>query len=532
MQEKYKTLTIPVRHSVDIDSDSPESLEDVFVEVHLQKYTTKSFPEKLSYLDLKEMETHVQTNDAVQLDQLFCNLSSDVHKANTPTKVLLEGKPGVGKSTLLKYAANRWAKGTLWHDTKYTFLVPLKELELRPNESWSLSNLLLDGLIPPEHHTACIDVITDHPKEVMVILDGYDERRWSDKQQEQGKNEAVLSTLISRIISNDVLPGAKILVSSRPTKQLPVKSFSHTVQLCGFTTEMITEYVHKKYTKDEEFIMKSLAENPNMAGLCQVPLQCTFVCACLADRHTSAEMAVVNTTTDLYVQATVQMARKLHPHLKYGRNATDVDDLFDTIEAPLVKHADLARYGILSSPPKFIFYKDDLAKFHFDESDKNCGFLVESQIRDPRLKGTTQSCWTFTHTTMQEFFGALGMLRSDDNVWEHLEVDTKVEQLKTMVLFLAGLLGDASHRYYIERLVAGGATLDPDRLTHMLMMTRILTEMMSDDAMIIATIFETQRSDMVNIVPTDIASSSLSIMDMRALVWVLGIENFLITSLR
>jgi len=110
------------------------------------------------------------------------------------------------------------------------------------------------------------------------------------------------------------------------------------------------------------------------------------------------------------------------------------------------------------------------------------------------------------------------------------------EHLKTMVSFLAGLLGDPNHRYYVERLVAGGAALDTGKLAatleDMLMTTRIFTEMMNDDAMIIATVYETQNSDMVDIVPTEIASRYLSVMDIHALVWLLENENFHVTSLK
>ena len=539
LREKYQHLTVPVCHSVDLDSDKPVCLEDAFVEMRLQKHTTEKFPEKFSFHDLKEMETRVQSNDAIPVAELFSNVGSNEHQKTTaPTKVLIQGQPGVGKSTLAKHIANQWARGALWPDIKYIFLVQIKELP--PRETWSLSNLLLDGLIPPKHHAACLDVINGSPEEILVFLDGYDEGGGSDQQEGQSNKEDTLSTLISRIISNGVLPGAKVLVSSRPTKQLPIKAFNHTVQLCGFTTsEMVSKYVHKNAhtKKEEEFIMKHVDASPSMAGLCQVPLQCALVCASLADMCTcveNAEVPVVNTMTDLYVQSTVRTASKLHPHLKYSKEATDLDNLFDIIEAPLRKHADLARSSIMSSPPKFLFYEDDLDKLKFDDNDRNCGFLIELRTLDPRLKGTTRSCWAFRHATMQEFFAAIGMLRSDASVWECLRNKTLVEQLKTMVMFMGGLLGDTGHGYYVERLVSRDSTLDFQRLPiqFMLSHTRILIEMMNDDAMMIATVFETQNPDMVQVVPTEIKSSNMSMMDMRALVWLLENEIGHITSLR
>ena len=542
MRQKYKNLTVPVQYSVDLDSEKPAFLEDIFVEIHLQKQTTESFPEKFSYFDMKEMETRVQSNDAVSIANLFSNLENDAqHKTKAPTKVLIQGKPGVGKSTLAKHIASQWAKGLLWPHIKYVFLVPL--IELPTNDKWSLSNLLLDGLIPPDRQKACLDVITEHPEESLVFLEGYDESRWcSDLQQGHSNDEGALSTLMSQIINNEVLPGAKILVSSRPTKQLPVKAFNHTLQLYGFTRDRIREYVHKvaHTKKEEEFIMKYLHANPHMAGLCHVPLHCVFVCQCIAGLYTCAERGktpTVNTTTDLFVQATVQTASKLDRRLKYSKEKKDLDDLFNVIEAPLRKHADLARSSFMSSPPKFFFHKEDLDKFHFDEADRNCGFLVASTRPDPRFKGATCSGWQFSHATMHAFFLAVGMLRSDDSAWESLGEDTSVEQLKTMLTFIAGLVGDHSHEYYVKRLVSGDGQPNTQQSVARLrerMLKKItdLTGKLNDDSMKIATAFESQDPQMVRVVPTKIDSSNMSMMDMRALVWLLNNENYHIKSLR
>ena len=554
-------MTVPVIHSaVDLDSDKATYVEDVFVNLHLQRYTTETFSERLSYLDLKEKESRVQSSEAISIDELFNKRERDVHKKTTPstkeliqdrsgvddssfvdvhnknkapTKVLIQGKPGVGKTTLVNYMANQWAKGSLWPYIKYIFVVKLKEFQ--PNEMWSLDNLLLNGLTLPEPRmkAAFIEEILRNPEKIVIIIDSIDEfcgYEYSPQRIPDINKKVASSTLVSAIIGDMVLPGAKVVVTSRPTQRLPVKAFDHVVQLQGFTNERIREYVYKTaYRKEEaEFIMMNLDGNPNMARFCHVPLQCNFMCTCLADRFAfaeSGEAPTLNTTTDLYVQATVQMASKLHPHLKYSKEATDLDNLFDKIAPPLKKHADLAIHGIMSSPPQFIFEKRDLDRFGFSETDRNCGFLVESQTEDRRMKGARRPCWTFSHATMHELFAALGMLRSDDTVRVRFMESTLVEQLNTMVVFLAGLLGDSSHQYYVERLVPGGAKLDSRLLTTQ------LTRKLNDDAVTLAAVFETQNSGMVDIVGTEIECSNMTPMDVRSLAWVLEKEEYCITSL-
>jgi len=269
-------------------------------------------------------------------------------------------------------------------------------------------------------------------------------------------------------------------------------------------------------------------ENVNMADFCRVPLQCKFVCECLRDMHTFAKDGKapdLKTTTDLYLQATLQFASRLHPELKYSMKKTDVDHLYGIIEEPLRKHADLAIFGITSSPPKFFFDKDDLDKFGFCETDMNCGFLIQSQTEDKRMKGATRACWAFMHASMLQFFGALGVVRRED-VWEHLKTCTLDEQLKSMICFLGGLLGDAKHTHYVNRLMPEGTKLDIRN-----MITEV-TSSLKDDAVTISAVFETQNYDLVDIIRPALELSNVSSSDVHALEWVLENEKYCPTRLK
>ena len=541
LHERYLSLTVPVQYGVGLDSIRPEGLEDVYVEMDHYISTTDKFPKKFNYLGLKkEMEAHMQSSDTVPIAKFFSNIEPHLHKTKEPKKVLLQGRPGVGKSTFAKYLVNQWAKGSLWSNINYVFLVKVKQLPSR--EKWSLSELLFYGLSGhTDYHTAWLDVITECPEKVLVILDGYDEGRWTERAQGQGNDGEDLSTLISLIINNDLLPGAQVLVCSRPTDQLPMKAFSRVVQLYGFTTDNINDYVRKcpHVKKDDKFVTKclgALRENQDLAGLCNLPLQCGFVCAYLADKFTceeQEEVPVVNTSTSLYIQLILQLAQNLHPDLKSWK-MTHVEKLFDKIKMPLIKHAKLAKLGIMSSPQKFVFDAEDLAKFDFKMSDKKCGILVKSKIPDPRLKGTGKPCWYFNHTTTKEFFAAVGLLRSynadNDGGWECLGTDPVAEHMKAIVMFMAGLLGDTSHEYFVERLV-----LEDRQASSKSEMLNAITDLipnLGDDSMIRTTAFETQNSAMVCVVPTEIRSSNMTMTDRSALVWILRNENDHIKSLR
>ena len=123
----------------------------------------------------------------------------------------------------------------------------------------------------------------------------------------------VLSTLISAVIGNMVLPGSKIIVASRLSKKSDVDAFHHIVQVSGFTGERVNEFVCKfasGCTEEEDtFIKITIKKYANMAEFCQVPLQCDIVCAYLGDMYKFAkggETPNLNTTTDLFLQVPVR----------------------------------------------------------------------------------------------------------------------------------------------------------------------------------------------------------------------------------
>ena len=57
---QYRHFTLPGKHAVGFDSECPENLDDVFVDVHLQMKQTEKVPKKFSYVDLKEEMEGIQ----------------------------------------------------------------------------------------------------------------------------------------------------------------------------------------------------------------------------------------------------------------------------------------------------------------------------------------------------------------------------------------------------------------------------------------------------------------------------------------
>ena len=552
MQKKC-CFTVPVK-AAGTGSDKHTSAEDIFVDVNLERYSTKGFSEKFSSQDL--METRGQSSEEISIEELFSNLEDDVHKTNVPRKhtslgkdslgsgngmldevhtakapkkILLQGGPGAGKTMLMKHMSHQWAKGDVWSDMMYVFAINMKGLP--PEEMWTLSDLLFGDLnIPTSKQPACLDEILAHPERVVILMDSFDEFsgfEYSPRRLPNNTSSVPLSTLISAVIGDEVLPGAKVIVASRPSKKAVMKVFDHVVYVSGFTNKSIVDYVRMfADTKEEEtFMMKNI--DKNMSELCRVPLQCSIVCTLLRDMYANAkveESPKLKTTTDLHIQVTQLTASKAHPAMKNIPEKMEVDHLYDVIAEPLRKHARLAIYGIKTST--VFFDRKDLDKFGFSNDDINCGFLEQSQSNDRRLKEAVKPWWTFTHATVLQLFGALGVLGAEDDEWELIKKSTMDEQLKIMICFLAGLLGDSTHTEFVNLFLPKGKKLDIRK-----MITEV-TGSLKDDAVTISAVFETQNYDMVDIIGPEIEASNMSATDVRALEWALANEKYCITSLK
>ena len=91
-----------------------------------------------------------------------------------PQNVLIRGKVGVGKMTFVKQMSKQWAENKLWNDSKYLFVVTLRELP--QDRKWTLADLLLGELtLSEEEKTVTINEICKHPEGIMVAIEGLDE---------------------------------------------------------------------------------------------------------------------------------------------------------------------------------------------------------------------------------------------------------------------------------------------------------------------------------------------------------------------
>ena len=439
------------QESVGVSVAAQAALEDIFVELRIERSSITNLPETLAYRDLVTLQRLMQSSAPIQLSELFDRLRNRL----APRSVLILGRAGVGKSTLMKQMAQLWAKGELWKDAvEYLFLITVRELQ--QDRTWTLEELLLDGLpLTGPERRAAMCLLQEENSRILIAEDGFDEldHQIGLKSEVRHVDERTdLNTLLSRITRSTILKGAKVIVTSRHNNNVPL--CDRNTELYGFPADSIQKYIEKFSREDtplETYIRHQLLQNVNLATLSYLPVHLNCFCVCLSDRFsaTQSENApVVATMTQLYVMAVINMAMKHHPSMKSSSTRIHSRTFYDIMGKSFRSHAALAKHFAVSTQRKIILYEDDLERFDVGDEDRRTGFLVESH---------TRPCWSFHHLSIQEMFAAVGLLLGPHEELFQLvgDVDSALRH-EVLIKFIVGLWCDPQNTHFIESIRGQG----------------------------------------------------------------------------
>jgi hypothetical protein len=202
--------------------------------------------------------------------------------------------------------------------------------------------------------------------------------------------------LFIKLIFGDLLIGATVLVTSRPTADdfYSRFDFDRNVEIIGFTSDKIKEYVSRvcdsTNTSDHETkIWNHIKSSSGLLNLCYIPVNCFVLCVilsgCLSD-PTNGTGALPITLTEIYEAAIDYYSEKHHRRNSYGNSKA---------HGTLQQLQRLAFLGVESG--QLIF--DQVL---FDEQMKKSRLL--NSLSNPIFPLQTQFC--FIHLTIQEFLAA------------------------------------------------------------------------------------------------------------------------------
>ena len=221
--------------------------------------------------------------------------------------VIVEGIPGIGKSTFSWHLGMRWAQKEILHD--YHLVVLLRLRDGRMQHAKCVSDLFRYEEQPKQEHEAVMEWINSNKGDgVMMVLDGYDEL----------SPDLQTSSIFANIIKGEVLPKMTVLVSSRPSAndnlhQLCQDQKCQYIEVIGFGKEEIQEYVdaalgHNKELRDQ--LKFYLEHHPHIHGLMYCPLNCAIIVQIFREQMKSRSQPP-QTLTEVY-QVLIKTVLKRH----------------------------------------------------------------------------------------------------------------------------------------------------------------------------------------------------------------------------
>ena len=359
-------------------------------------------------------------------------------KQKCPHKILVIGRPGIGKTVLTEKILLDWAneRDRFYHD-KIAFYFKFRWFNGN-HVRVTLKTFLCDGTqLSNEKFQEIYEEITKHPEKAILIFDGLDEfnsdldcpNDWPPRNDPDFSMSAI--SLFRKLISGHLLPEATVLVTSRPTaNQFYSKfKFDRTVEIIGFTQDRIEEYVTKfcqTHNKDdfEAKIWNHIQSSSDLLNSCYIPVNCWIIVTILFESLKDPQNevnALPTTLTELY-QAAVTHFDKEH-FRKFDRHSS---------EAATKKLQSLAFKGIEAM--QLIF---DNASF--DDEMKQSGLL--NSLSNPYSQVQTQFC--FIHLTIQEFLAAKHVIESFrlKKIKKFISSHINTGKWHLVLQFIAGLLG-------------------------------------------------------------------------------------------
>ncbi|KAF9291174.1 hypothetical protein BGZ68_004879 [Mortierella alpina] len=371
-----------------------------------------------------EAVRQVNMQAPIPLEQLFDKRKLRDGKEDIPKAILVQGRAGVGKTTLCKKLVHAHQTG-LWKDRFDAVLwLPLRQIKAfkaRTLEGLFREKFFTRGLDQENAALAYALAVSTQQGRVLFVLDGLDEIAKDTRTEDSIALKDFIKILLLQ---------QHVVIISRPSgvdRSLLPPSIDLELETIGFNEQNVDDFVCKVLSpKAAETVQRFIKETPLIRGLVNIPVQLAVICYSWDSLPTEG---LEITMTGLYQLMVRKLWRKDALRLKKSAggetltqehiNKLDRQDI-DELMAMEMQHLGYLAFKGLMNDHQIEFDEKDLllafgdlrrfgTKVHSGyypsqvlEMMKDTSFLHTADADLDPDKRSSQQAWYFLHLTFQE----------------------------------------------------------------------------------------------------------------------------------
>ena len=376
-----------------------------------------------------DMDDIVKSKETVNYESIFS-------KYIEGGLILVEGRPGSGKTTLVNKIARDWASGgDILINAKLVFLVPLRILD-HEKVGHTLSDLLKSIFWnKSDLESVCSKITEVNGKGVCFILDGLDEYKQRDSE----------SSVVYALLHKLFFPHAMVIVASRPVATAGLRrdcDITKHIEVIGFSKNQIYEYIERfpfVHSAESELSTKDklktyLKVHQNIQHMCYLPVHAAMVCFL----HQYSEY-VPHTETKIYEEFTRLILLRCLSRSDENAQLPSLSSLCGQQAEWFQKICHLA-FDMTIQSKQVVHQRDTVVPLSPDCSHGDeCGLGLVTIDHTVARFGLTNT-HTFLHLTLQEYLAAYHIAsREEDEQIKLLREHGMNSHMSNVLVFYCGM---------------------------------------------------------------------------------------------
>ena len=375
----------------------------------------------------KEKTRGVLTDDITDMTAIF----KPHVECQRPRTVLIEGDPGMGKSTYCQKLAYDWATKQKELDPSFPdihVLLLLKCHDVKSSIWEAIDDQILPAEIDDQARECFFKFVRENQSKVLLVLDGLDEMDSTEMKR------------IYDLVEGKELSGCHVILTSRHEVGRKLRRYCDTLwEIVGFTEEDANSFIRRYFKNiNREDLLEKLVEkirrSRELEDLSKNPLNVTLLCVLCED----LEGVFPTSRTELYTEIVLCVLRRYEK--KQGLSSK-TEDLISIYRDDLIHLGRVALHSLRKG------------ELYFEEHESGSTSIASSKfgflsVQACGCKRKVLVRYAFLHKSFQEFFAGFYL------AWQifHGGIDCVsvvkykgfIDELKQAFLFMIGILSSTS----------------------------------------------------------------------------------------